>query len=247
VKAIILGAGYGTRLYPLTKDNPKPLLTVGGRTILEHILDRIAKIPALESVLLVTNDRFTEHFREWTSRFQWSRPIQIINDGTTSNEDRLGAVGDIYFALKETGVDEEILVVGGDNLFEFDLNRAWSFFKEKRASVVGLYDMVEKAKVAKLYGAVSLDESLKIVGFEEKPEHPKSALISTALYFLTREDLDQLRHYVEDGHSPDNLGDFIRYLSKKRDVYGFVFRENWFDIGSFEQLENANAHFSKPA
>lgn len=245
VKAIILGAGYGTRLYPLTLNTPKPLLTVGERTILEHILDKIGQISALESILLVTNDRFTSHFEEWKRGFHWSKPIEVLNDGTTSNENRLGAVGDIYFALKQRGINEEVLVVGGDNLFEFDLNKAWVFFKQKGSSVVGLYDMVDKAKVAGLYGVVSIDETLKIVGFEEKPKDPKSALISTAVYFLTPPDLEKLRLYIEEGNSPDNLGDFVRYLIKNQNVYGYVFRENWFDIGSYEQYEMANAYFSK--
>jgi glucose-1-phosphate thymidylyltransferase len=218
---------------------------VGGKTILEHILDRIGGVSQVESVLIVTNDRFTSHFEEWNRAFHWSRPIEVLNDGTTTNENRLGAVGDIYFVLKQRGISEEVLVVGGDNLFEFDLGKAWTFFKQKGSSIVGLYDMVDKAKVAGLYGVVSVDENLKIVEFEEKPKEPKSALISTALYFLTAQDLDLLRLYIERGYSPDNLGDFVRYLIKEQDVYGYVFRENWFDIGSYEQYERANAYFSE--
>lgn len=245
MKAIILGAGYGTRLYPLTLNKPKPLLTVGGRTILEHILDRIGQVSALESILLVTNDRFASHFEAWNRGFHWSKPIEVLNDGTTSNENRLGAVGDIYFVLKQRGIHDEVLVVGGDNLFGFDLNKARTFFEQKGASVVGLYDMGEKAKVAGLYGVVSVDKTSKIVGFEEKPKDPKSALISTAVYFLTTRDLGTLRLYIEEGNSPDNLGDFVRYLIERQDIYGYVFRENWFDIGSYEQYERANAYFSK--
>lgn len=247
MKAIVLGAGYGTRLYPLTRNNPKPLLPVGGRPILEYILDKVDQVPSVEGVLVVTNDRFASHFEEWKRGFHWSKPIEIINDGTTSNDDRLGAVGDIYFVLKQKEVDEEVLVVGGDNLFEFDLRKTYEFYRQKGSSVVGLYDMVDKAKVAELYGVVSIDEKSKIIGFEEKPKDPKSALISTALYFLTRSDLEELRRYIEGGNSPDNLGDFIRYLIKNRDVFGYVFKENWFDIGSFEQLDRANAYFSKPS
>ncbi len=245
MKTIILCAGYGTRLYPLTLNRPKPLLTVGGKTILEHILDRVEQVPGVESVLLVTNDRFASHFEAWERGFDWSKPIEVINDGTTSNEDRLGAVGDIFFVLKQKQVDEEVLVVGGDNLFEFDLKKALTFFREKGSSVVGLFDMVDKAKVAGLYGVVSLDDQARIVGFEEKPKKPKSALISTALYFLIKQDLAELRRYIEGGNSPDNLGDFMRYLIEKSHVYGYAFKENWFDIGSFEQYEKANAYFSK--
>ena len=246
MKAIILGAGYGTRLYPLTRNKPKPLLTVGGRTILEHILDRINQVPELEDVLLVTNDRFAGHFEDWARGFHWKRPIEVLNDGTTTNENRLGAVGDIYFVLKQKGIREDTLVVGGDNLFEFDLSQAGDFFKQKQRSVVGLYDMADRSKVAGLYGVVSIDEASRITGLEEKPMEPKSALISTALYFFTAPDLENLRIYIEEGNSPDNLGDFVRYLVEKQEVYGYVFREEWFDIGSFEQYERADKHFSKP-
>jgi glucose-1-phosphate thymidylyltransferase len=246
MKALILGAGYGTRLYPLTLDKPKPLLTVGGRTILEHILERIGQISALEEVLIVTNDRFFSHFEGWKKGFRWNRPIEVINDGTTSNENRLGAVGDIYFVLTQRRITEEIVVIGGDNLFEFDLRKAWDFFDEKGFSVIGLYDMVDKAKVAGLYGVVSIDEDRRVLELEEKPKNPKSALISTAVYFLTTRDLEGLRRYIERGNSPDNLGDFVRYLVKNQSVYGYVFKENWFDIGSFEQYEKANEYFSPP-
>ncbi len=245
MKAIILGAGYGTRLYPLTRDTPKPLLLVGGKSILEHILGKVKEVSGLQSVLIVTNDRFAKHFEEWNRDFQWRSPIEIINDGTTTNENRLGAVGDIHFAIQKKGIDEDVLIVGGDNLFEFDLEKAREFFDEKGSSVVGLYDMVDKGKVARLYGVVSIDEKSRIVGFEEKPERPKSALISTAVYFLKRDDLEELRRYIDGGNRADNLGDFIRYLIKNRNVYGYVFRENWFDIGSFEQYDMANEYFSK--
>jgi len=244
VKAIILGAGYGTRLYPLTKNTPKPLLTVGGKPILEHILEKVGQVPAVDHVLVVTNDRFVSHFETWRQSFSWDKPIDVLNDGTTTNDNRLGAVGDIYFALKQREIRDEVLVVGGDNLFEFDLSKAWGFFQDKGSSIVGLYDMVDKNKVAGLYGVVSIDEFSKIVEFAEKPKNPKTALISTALYFLTVGDLDTLRSYIEQGQRADNLGDFIRYLIDHQDVYGYVFRENWFDIGSFEQYEQANAYFS---
>jgi glucose-1-phosphate thymidylyltransferase len=245
VKAIVLGAGYGTRLHPLTRDLPKPLIAVGGKPILEHILGKIGEVPVVEGVLLVTNARFTSHFEDWKTGFHWGKPIEVLNDGTTSNENRLGAVGDIYFALKEKGINEEVLVVGGDNLFEFDLRKAWAFFEDKGSSVVGLYNMGDKAKVAGLYGVVSIDEASRIVDFEEKPKHPKSALISTALYFLTRQDVETLKDYIEKRNSPDNLGDFIRYLIKRCSVFGYVFGEKWFDIGSHEEYERANDYFSK--
>ena len=245
MKTIILGAGYGTRLYPLTKDTPKPLLAVAGKPILEHILERVSQVAAVDHVFLVSNDRFAGHFETWRQSFSWGNPIDVLNDGTTTNDNRLGAVGDIYFALQQKDIRDEVLVVGGDNLFEFDLNKAWTFFREKGASIVGLYDMIDKAKVAGLYGVVSIDESSKITGFEEKPKEPKSALISTAVYFLTVRDLEILRSYIEEGQRADNLGDFVRYLIEHRDVYGYVFRENWFDIGSFEQYEEANAYFSR--
>jgi len=240
IKCIILCAGYATRLYPLTKDKPKPLLPIAGKPMIEHILFRVEEVEDIDKIFVVTNNKFYSHFEDWSKNYKSNKKITIVNDNTTSNEDRLGAIGDIDFVVKHQNVDEELLVIAGDNLFEFSLVHLADFFKEKQASVVALYDLKEKHKAANMYGVVETDHTTKIIGFEEKPEQPKTSLISTACYVFTKKDLELLEKCIAEHHKPDNLGDFIKWLSGKEHVYGFVFEESWFDIGSHEQLKEVN-------
>lgn len=239
MKAIILCAGYATRLYPLTLDKPKPLLCVAGKPLLEHILFRIEEVEDIDEIFIITNDKFYNHFLEWAKGFKTNKTLKVINDNTTSNEDRLGAIGDIHFVIKEENLDDDIIVIAGDNLFEFSLDHLNKFFREKKSSVVALYDVQDK-ELAKKYGIVGLDDGLKIVDFEEKPADPKSTLASTACYVFSKADIEELENCIRENKKPDNLGDFIQYISSKKEVFGFVFGERWFDIGSHEQLKEAN-------
>lgn len=244
MKAIVLAAGYATRLYPLTLNKPKPLLKVAGKPLLEHILFRIEEVDNVDEIFIVTNDKFYPYFLRWLKSYKSNKKIKIINDGTKTNEERLGAVGDIHFVVADQKIDDDILVIGGDNLFEFSLDHLNSFFKEKKKSVVALYDVKDK-ELAKKYGVVELDETSKIIGFEEKPNKPKSTLASTACYIFSKSDLEELEKCILNGKKPDNLGDFIKFLSKRKHFYGFVFSERWFDIGSKEQLNKADKEFKK--
>lgn len=242
MKAIVLAAGYSTRLYPLTLNQPKPLLKVAGKPMLEHIMFRIEEVDDINGIFIVTNDKFYPHFLEWVKNYRSNKKINIINDGTKKNEDRLGAVGDIHFVIKNEKIDDDVLVIAGDNLFEFSLDHMNIFFNEKKSPVVALSDVKDK-ELAKKYGIVDLDEKEKIIGFEEKPNEPKSTLASTACYIFSKEDLEILEKSISQGKKPDNLGDFIKFLSEKKHVYGFVFSERWFDIGSKEQLDKADKDF----
>ncbi len=243
MKAIVLAAGYGTRLYPLTKDTPKPLISVAGRPIIEHIIHAISEVNGINEVIVVTNNRFFSRFEEWLKDCHYSMKITLINDLTNNNEDRLGAIGDIDFAVKSANIDEDLLVVAGDNLFDFSLLSLHEFFIHKKASVVALYDLEDKEKVAGKLGVAELGSDFRIIGFEEKPSSPKSSLASTACYFFTKADLKLLEKCINEHQKPDNLGDFIKWLSSRTHVYGFVFTERWFDIGSHGQLGEADAHW----
>ena len=243
MKVIVLAAGYGTRLYPLTKDTPKPLVKVAGVPILEHILNQIYRLPGVSEIIVVSNNRFFPNFEEWLLSFDSKVPIKLLNDGSNSNDDRLGALGDIEFAVKKIGINEEVLVIAGDNLFEFSLSNLHLFFRQKKSSVVALYDLKDKSLLAGKFGVAQIDENSRIVGFEEKPQSPKSTLASTACYFFTKEDLASLSVCMSEQKKPDNLGDFVRWLSLRKNVYGFAFSEKWFDIGSHEQLKDAEHHF----
>jgi glucose-1-phosphate thymidylyltransferase len=241
MKALILAAGYGTRLYPLTKNQPKPLLKIGSKLMIEHIIDKINEVKEITDILIITNDKFYPNFVDWSKKFkQTEKNIAILNDKTKTNEERLGAVGDIYFAIKETKIDDDILVIGGDNLFEFSLKSFFDFSRRNKRSAIAVRDLGQKQKLAKKFGVVEVDKNNKLISFEEKPETPKSTLASTCCYLFTKEDIQEFKKCLEENKKPDNTGDFIRYLSEKKPVYAFIFKERWFDIGSIEQLEEAN-------
>jgi glucose-1-phosphate thymidylyltransferase len=236
MRAIILAAGYATRLHPLTLNQPKPLLKVGKKPIIEHILDKIEKIETVGQVFVVTNDKFYSSFLEWKDNFDSRLDIEIVNDGTLSNEDRLGAIGDINFVIKTQNITSDLLVVGGDNLFEDELSDFVRFFKSNGTSI--LLNDVKCKKLAKLYGIVSLNHENKITSFIEKPEQPESTLASTLIYALKKEHLSVIKETIELGKA-DHAGDFIAHLSQNNPVFGKSLNGKWFDIGSIEQLKEA--------
>ncbi len=238
MKALILAAGYATRLYPLTEDQPKPLLKVSGRSIIDYILDKMEEVPEVTEIYVVTNARFYSDFELWLeNRPKSSKVITIINDGTMTNSTRLGAVGDLQFVLDRQKIEEELLVVAGDNLFGFSLVDLVRFFKSQQLSVVGFHNFMDRNKVKKKYG-VGIIEGTKVVDFEEKPENPRSALASTGCYLFTPEDLQLVEESIRRGKA-DNPGDLVRWLVGHSEVHGFLFEEHWFDIGSFDSLREA--------
>jgi len=243
MKALILAAGYATRLYPLTKDQPKPLIKVGDKTIVEHILAKIEKIDEIDEIFLVTNNKFYQHFVDWHDNYQSNKNIKIINDGTLSNEDRLGAVGDLNFVLKKENIKDDLLLIAGDNLFGFSLRDFINFNKDKKTSIVAFYDLKDLMKVKGKYGVGILNGS-KVIDFEEKPLVPRSSLASTACYLFSRDDLNLVDVLINE-KSADNPGDLIKYLTERSEVHGFVFDEHWFDVGSFESLDIARKKYDK--
>ena len=240
--AIILAAGYATRLYPLTKDRPKPLLNVAGKPIIEHIIRKIDGITGINKIYIVTNDKFEGHFSEWLENFDAKSPIEIINDGTKSNEDRLGAIGDVHFAITSKNIDNELIVVAGDNLFELSLNDVSNFFRKKKSNVIVLHD-VKDIELAKHYGIVETDNENLVTHFEEKPQNPRSTLASTGIYLFPKKTIELIKKYIEQGNNPDKTGSFIEWLHKRESVHSFVTDKKWYDIGSFEQLEKADKHY----
>jgi glucose-1-phosphate thymidylyltransferase len=237
MKALILAAGYGTRLYPLTLNTPKPLLPVKGKPIIDHIVEKINAVEAVDEVFVVTNDKFSEHFETWKNESGFEKKITIVNDGTLNNDDRLGAIGDIHFVIKHENVDDDLLVVAGDNLFDFSLQELVRFFKEKKSSGVAVFDTHDKSMIAGKLGCMELNSEGKVLCFEEKPAEPKSTLASTACYLFTKEDLPLFDACLQENNTLDNSGEFVKYLLTKRKVHGFTFSGEWHDIGSKEQYE----------
>jgi len=244
LKAVIPAAGYGTRLYPLTKETPKALIEVGSRPVIEYVLERIEAIGEIDTVFIVTNALYYRKFKEWLRFFDemTALEVKIINDHTKSNEDRLGAIGDKLLAIKKGRIDDDVLDISSDNLFDFGLLNALKAFREKNGSVIGLYDVKSKY-LARHYGIVAVDAEDKVVSFQEKPENPPSTLASIGIYFYQREHVPLFKEYVELGHGKDAPGYFIEWLHKRADVFGHVFKGKWFDIGSFEQLDKAREEF----
>ena len=239
--AIILAAGYATRLHPLTKDKPKPLLDVAGKPIIEHIMEKLGQIGDLDKIFIVTNDRFEKHFSEWLKDFDAKKPVEIINDRTSSNDDRLGALGDIHFAVTNKEIDDDIIAIAGDNLFELSLTDVYNFFKKRKSNVIVLHD-VKDLELAKHYGIVEVSDEL-VVNFEEKPISPKSTLASTGIYMFPKKTIELIKKYIAQGNNPDKTGNFIEWLHKREKVYSYITDKKWYDIGNLEQLEKANKHY----
>jgi len=244
VKAIILAAGYGTRLYPLTENMPKPLVTVAGKPILNYTLEKVKALDNVDEVFIITNAKFHPHMMSWKNTFPFPKPITIVNDGTKSNEDRLGSLGDIHFTLNSGNIADDILVIAGDNLFDFSLQPLVDLFHKHKSSVVYLYD-VKDYTLAKLYGVVGINKDHKMIAFSEKPSRPASTLISTGVYIYPQKVIPLLRDFAVMNNNTDNVGNFLEVLHRRQDVYCIVSDNLWFDIGSIEVLKAAEELYSQ--
>ncbi len=239
--AIILAAGYATRLYPLTENTPKPLLKVAGKPMVEHIINKLEELDIINKIYIVTNDKFEQNFIEWLHNFDAKKPVEIINDHTKSNDDRLGALGDILYVIDTKKIDDDLAVIAGDNFFDFSLPDVIGLFQKRKSNIVVLHD-VKDLELAKQYGVVEVKDGT-VINFEEKPAQPKSTLISTGIYLFSKKTLSLIKKYIDDGNSPDKTGSFIEWLHKRDKVYAHVTDKPWYDIGDFEQLEKANKHY----
>lgn len=242
---LILAAGYATRLYPLTLNKPKPLLKVGKKTILGHILDKIAQLKDIKNCFIVTNQKFFKSFADWAVNFSFAVPIEVINDETTSNENRLGAIRDIEFVIKKKDIKEDLLVIGGDNLFEFSLKEFVEFSNvHKPNASLAIFD-IKDITMAKIYGVVKIDAAARIIDFKEKPAQPESTLIATCVYYFPKEKLGLISDYLASGKGQDAPGNYIKWLSESGEVYGFVFKENWYDIGDIKSYKEADRKWER--
>jgi glucose-1-phosphate thymidylyltransferase len=238
VKCVILAAGYATRLRPLTDDVPKHLLPVGERPMLDWVLDGVREVQDVDEIHLVTNSRFAPVFERWAE----ANGVAVYDDGTSSNEDRLGAVGDLRLAIEQAGLeDDELVVLAGDNLFDFSLDRfvEWWRARPQPASAVPLHD-VGDLQLATHYGIADTDADDRIVSFVEKPSHPASTLASTLIYVVPPEHVRLVTTYLDAGMSPDNAGSFLGWLAEREAVYGYRFEGSWYDIGDRAQLLEAD-------
>jgi glucose-1-phosphate thymidylyltransferase len=247
MNALILAAGYATRLYPLTLNKAKPMLLVGGKPIIEWVVDNLQGIPTLDTTYVVTNDKFAADFQAWSERYQDRHPqfqIKIVNDGSKSDQDKLGAIGDINFVIAHENLSQtSMLIVAGDNLFTQSLEDFVACAKGTEATV-GVYDVGDREAIKK-YGNVLIDDDGVITHLEEKPQKPRGTLAAIALYYYSPAVLSLLTTYLAAGNNPDQPGRFVQWLYTRKPVKTYQIRGKWLDIGSKETLEKADAILGK--
>ncbi len=245
MKAIILGGGFGTRLKPLTDNCAKPLIHVADVPIIEYSVQKVNTLSSLEEIVVVSNDRFFEDYEAWAEDVDSNVPIRILNDGSTCADNRLGAIGDCLFAMEEMGQDEDVLVIGGDNIYTFDLQPMLDLFhQDSKRHVIALYDVGSLA-LAKKYGVVEVANDGEVSSMTEKPDDPKSTLVSVCIYMFRKGIHGLLKQYRRQSKSMDRIGDFVGWLVANEPVYGKSLDGTWFDIGDFDSLEKANEFFGK--
>jgi len=227
MKCLLLVAGYATRLYPLTKDKPKSLLPVGGKTILERLIDKIDQVPQIKEIILVSNARFAKQFENYIKAIGQDTRIIIINDGTLDNQSRLGAIGDMDLAIRQEGIDEDLMVLAGDNLFDFSLADFAAFQASVNADCITAHKE-ERLTALQKTGVAELGEDGRGLSFEEKPK---------------KETLPLIRSYIEEGNNADAPGQFIGWLVRKKPVYAYRFTGKRHDIGSLESYREAQRLF----
>jgi len=246
MKGIILAAGYATRLYPLTLDRPKPLLEIVGKPIISYIAEQMERIDALSEIIVVTNHKFAEHFRVWQQEFKCSKPVIILDDMTTSEETRLGAIGDIQYSIEQCGIDEELMIIAGDSFFDFDLRDFAAYYKTVGKDCVVAVE-IDDVEQLKSFAVATLADDGKILNFVEKPQQPESNTAIFAAYIYTRETVKRFVEYLEEGNKPDAPGYFVQWLYQVVDVYGYRINGKYYDIGTKASLDYVNALWTDKA
>jgi len=247
MQVLILAAGYATRLYPLTLDKPKPLLPVAGKPMLEHIIDHLSTVKDLGEMFIVTNQKFVSHFTEWSEKYRKEKTafnFKVINDGSTSDTDKLGAIGDIHLVITKENVTGDLVVVAGDNLFDSSLAPFVEFSRAGNTPVLAVYDVGDLEQIKK-YNSINLDKDGIITFFEEKPKNPTSTLTGIALYYFPANVVEMIKTYIKEGNNPDQPGRLIQWLYPRVPVRTWTVPGRWFDIGSKETLEEADRIFGK--
>ncbi len=231
MKAIILAAGYATRLYPLTINKPKALLTIGKQTILDFVVNEIKTISEIDEILIVTNDRFYNQFCEWNNQVKSDVKITVINDNTTDDTNKLGAIGDVQFVIENACVNDDILIMASDNIFTFDLIDFYNEFKTKNKDMI-LVSKIENHEDLKRMANVVMDENSRVIKMVEKPAIPISDTAAFASYFYTKDTVPMIKQYIDEGNNPDAPGFFPSWLCERKDVYAYSFVGECYDIGT---------------
>jgi len=238
MKNIVIAAGYATRLGELTKNFPKPLLKIGENTILGRMLDDIDQIPDVDEHIIITNHKFAAIFEQWAAGLNYRKPVTIVDDGTETNDTRLGAVCDLLFAMDKLSIDDDLLVVAADNLLFFSFQEFVDFAREKHTSCIMCHEQPSIEKLQRT-GVVELDDSMRVLGMEEKPEVPKSHWAVPPFYIYLKHDLDLVRHSVENGCGRDAPGNLAHYMVDHTTMHAWPMTAGRFDIGSLDTYYEA--------
>lgn len=212
-------------------------------SILEHIIKKIEKVDAVNHIYIVTNDRFYGLFSEWLKEYYSMKKIEVLNDGTDLNDNRLGAIADMQFVIDKKNINEDILVMAGDNLFDFELTDFYAFYCRVKTDCLTTHE-VHDANEMRRTGIVELDQNQKVISFEEKPQNPKSNFAVPPFYIYTEETLTLIKKYLEEGNNPDAPGNFIPWLIQHKNIYAFKFEGNRYDIGTIESYREAQKVFA---
>lgn len=242
MKAIILVAGYATRLYPLTLNTPKALLPINNKPIIDYIVDEINTVNEIDEIYVVTNHKFAGHFEDWAKKHKEGHRISVLDDGTLTEETRRGAIGDILFTIKEKNINDEMMIIAGDNYFTYKLKDYYDFYKKIGHDCVCVKEFDDK-EMLKQFGIALLNKKGKVIDIEEKPENPKSNTVVFATYIYQKETVPLFSKYIEEGNKPDAPGYFIEWLYKRKDVYAYKFSEECYDIGTPKSYEEVCSLF----
>lgn len=242
MKNIVIAAGYATRLGELTKNFPKPLLKIGKNTILGRMLDDIDKIPEIDEHIIITNHKFAGIFEEWASGQKYTKPVTIVDDGTETNDTRLGAVCDLLFAMDKLKIDDDMLVVAADNILFFSFQEFVDFAKAKGTSCIMCHEQPSIEKLQRT-GVIVLDDNDKVLNMEEKPQEPKSHWAVPPFYIYLKKDLEKVRHSVENGCGKDAPGNLAHYMVEQVEMHAWKMTAGRFDIGSLDTYKEACEKF----
>lgn len=240
--SIILAAGYATRLYPLTKNFPKPLLKIGELNILDRIISDLDTIPEIHKHVVVSNHSFISHFENWKANSSFKKPIEILDDGTTNNENRLGAVKDILFAIDSLDIQDDVIVLAGDNVFDFSFKGFVDYALDKKTSCITCHFESSITALQKT-GVLETNDSFKVIAMHEKPKVPPSNFAVPPFYIYRREDLPLLKKALDEGCGYDAPGNLASWLCKKVDMYAFELKGKRYDIGDLASYEAVNKLF----
>ena len=252
MKCLFLVAGYATRLFPLTKDRPKALLNIGGKPILDYVLEKVNAIDEIDEIYVVSNDKFYPHFCEWADEKMAEaekagvpcKKISVANDNTTDDSNKLGAIGDIQYAIEYFNIDDDMMILAGDNLFSFGLVELRDFFKKYGKDSICVHKVEEKSELQRM-GVAQLEDGLKVIGMEEKPQEPKSNTAVDPFYLYTRDTVKLFKTYLDEGNNPDAPGNFPSWLHKRKDVYAYWLDGVCIDIGTVANYEYVNENYDK--